>query len=74
MKFIYKEYQMEKNGLVMRRQHQKLKDYTSWMYGKSFKSAEEFKGQIGPKIKEINDAVAKDKGFSSYNIKELLLL
>ncbi len=52
--------------------NKKLKDYTNWLYGKSFKSAGELKGQIAPKISEINAAVVKDQGFSSYNIKDLL--
>ncbi|OJJ20872.1 4Fe-4S ferredoxin [marine bacterium AO1-C] len=52
--------------------NKKLKDYTNWLYGKNFKSADELKGQIAPKISEINAAVVKDKGFSSYDIKNQL--
>lgn len=49
-----------------------LNDYTGWLESQNFKSAEELKNKLVPTIQNINNDVTKNKGFSSYEIKNLL--
>ena len=49
-----------------------LNDYTGWLESQNFKSAEELKNKFVPTVQNINKDVTKNKGFSSYEINDLL--
>lgn len=49
-----------------------LNDYTGWLESQNFNSPEELKAKLAPSIQNINNDVIKNKGFSSYEVKNLL--
>ncbi|WP_299465135.1 4Fe-4S binding protein [uncultured Microscilla sp.] len=49
-----------------------LKDYTGWLESQSFADAKALKEKLATTIQNINNDVIQKKGFSSYEIKNLL--
>ncbi len=50
---------------------QQLKSYTSWFDQQEFESAEALKEKLTPAVQSINNSLLNQKGFSSYQIKNL---
>ena len=48
-----------------------LRDYTSWMEGKTFESTEKLREQLSGTVEEINNGVVEQKGVGSYQAKGL---
>lgn len=49
-----------------------LNDYTGWLESQNFANAQALKAKLAPTIQNINNDVIKNKGFSSYEVKNLL--
>lgn len=49
-----------------------LNDYTGWLESQNFANAQALKDKLAPTVQNINNDVIKNKGFSSYEIKNLL--
>ncbi|MEM9672335.1 MAG: 4Fe-4S binding protein [Bacteroidota bacterium] len=50
---------------------QKLRDYTNWMEGRQFGSAEELQSQLSGQVTNINNDIARQKGIDKYRAKGL---
>ncbi|WKN41001.1 4Fe-4S binding protein [Tunicatimonas pelagia] len=50
---------------------QKLRDYTNWLEGKEFGSAEELQNQLSGQISSINNDLARQRGIDKYRAKGL---
>ena len=50
---------------------QKLRDYTNWMEGRQFSSAEELQSQLSGQVTNINNDIARQKGIDKYRAKGL---
>ncbi|MEM8968712.1 MAG: 4Fe-4S binding protein [Bacteroidota bacterium] len=50
---------------------QKLRDYTNWLEGKQFGSAEELQNQLNGQVTNINNDIARQKGIDKYRAKGL---
>ncbi|MEM9834530.1 MAG: 4Fe-4S binding protein [Bacteroidota bacterium] len=50
---------------------QKLRDYTNWLEGKQFSSAEELQNQLSGQVTSINNDIARQKGIDKYRAKGL---
>jgi Pyruvate/2-oxoacid:ferredoxin oxidoreductase delta subunit len=59
------------NGEVGEFKNQALKDYTSWMSGKSYKSETELKKALQDAARRINGSISYSKGFDNYTKKNL---
>ncbi len=49
-----------------------LKDYSGWMEGREYASAEAIKNDLSGQVSNINNSIADNKGFASYEVKNLL--
>jgi polyferredoxin len=49
-----------------------LNDYTGWLESQNFANAQALKDKLAPTIQNINNDIIKNKGFSSYEVKNLL--
>ncbi len=51
---------------------QALKDYTGWLEGREFASAEELRNHLTAAVQHINQAIIEKKGFPDYDTKNFL--